>query len=207
MAIHKNLPDSELHEPKGAGSATQNQFLLATGSGTTTWEDIPIWMGFWDYNDAATAVTPITLAVAGTFYNLTNDELGAFTNKTYRLPSVLDIWDTSTQRFDWTGLELGDTVDIRVDVQVTTTGANHEIALHWEFAIGSGAAYELEIVRRNFKAAGTYTFTVLHSAYMGDNNTLNFPSVLKMSSDTGSTDTVVVNGWYVRVIKRNPDFG
>lgn len=38
MAIeHKNIPDAERHEPKGASTATLNQIQKANGDGTTSW--------------------------------------------------------------------------------------------------------------------------------------------------------------------------
>lgn len=40
-ALHKDLPDSELHEAKGASSATNGQILSANGDGTATFVDPP----------------------------------------------------------------------------------------------------------------------------------------------------------------------
>lgn len=40
MAIeHKNIPDAERHEPKGASTATSGQVLRSLGSGTTGWSN------------------------------------------------------------------------------------------------------------------------------------------------------------------------
>ena len=183
-----------------SGAALAGQIGVSDGAGAVT-AQTPTRMGMWDYNDVTTTGTPIPLTVAGTKYALTNDGAGVNTNLTFALPELSNIWVTGTNRFDYTMLELGDTVDIRVDVEVTTSGVNDEIALFWRF--GEGAApYDLQIVRQNFKVAGTYTFTVLHSAYMGDVNTRDNPGVLLMSSDS-TGDTVVVNGWFVRTITRS----
>lgn len=41
MAIqHRNIPDAELHEPKGAVSATANTAYFANGSGSGTWKKV-----------------------------------------------------------------------------------------------------------------------------------------------------------------------
>lgn len=37
MTEHANIADDYLHYPKGAGSATSGQFLVANGDGTTSW--------------------------------------------------------------------------------------------------------------------------------------------------------------------------
>ena len=66
--------------------------------------------GFMDYNDNSTSTTPITL-VADTWTTITNDGLGAFTNKTYKpYGNVTELMNTSTGAIDPTGLDLGDTI-------------------------------------------------------------------------------------------------
>lgn len=217
MGLHKDVAEDNMHEPKGlkaltAGAADVGKVTASDGAGASVARKIKpseldpaekqCRMGMWDYNDTATTTTPIVLAVADTLYPLTNDGLGVNTLLTYALPELSNIWNVSTNKLDFTMLELGDTVDVRVDIEVTTTGANHEIVLEWAFAEG-GAPYSLQIVRQNFKAAGTYTFTVMHSAYMGDLNTRDNPSVFKVASDTGTTDSVVVHGWFVRTVTRS----
>lgn len=37
MALHKDLPDSELHEPKGVASASAGTVYIADGSGSGSW--------------------------------------------------------------------------------------------------------------------------------------------------------------------------
>lgn len=37
---HKNLTDPQLHEPKGASTASANQVPFADGEGGTSWQDI-----------------------------------------------------------------------------------------------------------------------------------------------------------------------
>lgn len=39
--IHKNLPDNQLHEPKGAASATVNTAYFSNGTGSGTWKKVP----------------------------------------------------------------------------------------------------------------------------------------------------------------------
>lgn len=172
---------------------------LINANDTELYDEVKV--GIYDYNDLATATTPITIAVAGTYYPLTNDTLGAFTNTTYALPSAPNLWDTGTQAFDFTDLVLGDSVDIRLDITVTSSGVNQDFTVVLFIADGTGGQYEIPfIVERNFKAAGTRQVIEFNGIYMGDTNTLNNPARFKIkSSNTGS---VRVNGWYVRAVKR-----
>jgi len=39
MALHKDLTGAELHEPKGADTATDRQVYVADGAGSGDWED------------------------------------------------------------------------------------------------------------------------------------------------------------------------
>lgn len=158
-------------------------------------------IGVYDYNDTATQTTPISIAAAGTFYNLTNNAAGSFTNTTYKVPGVDNVWLTGTQAFDWTVLTLGDTVDIRLDIEITSTGANQDFDISLFLADGQPGVYQIPwVVERSFKTAGTRRVVLFNSIYMGDTNTMANPARFKIkSSGTGS---VKVAGWYVKVQKR-----
>ena len=204
---HKDLPESQLHEPKGASTASSGEIYVANGSGSGVWTSPPIpagvvSQGVYDYNDLATASTPIALTVAGTQYEMTNDGAGPFTNLGYVLTGLPNIWDVATNRFDFNAgsvLKLGDTVDIRFDFEVTTSTANTAVNFDIELGIG-GSPYQLVInPSTNFKTAGTYKLVRWMGVYMGDLNTLNNPArVLGKADSTGVT--VKVNGWYVRAL-------
>ena len=156
--------------------------------------------GFFDYNDLATATTPITITGGAGFILLPNDELGSFTNKTYAPANVTDIWDATGNVFDWTELELGDTVDIRLDLELVTTSANTQIDVDLFLGTGGGAYQIPFVVEQNFKSAGTYKLNRFNSLYMGDSNTLDNGGTFQAKAD--NTCTIKVNGWYVRIIRR-----
>jgi len=160
-------------------------------------------MGFWDYNDAATAVTPIVLTPNDTFVKITNDELGPGTEKTYAIPGFDDVWDPSTNQFDWSGFALGDVFDVRFDFQVETMSNNTEISFQLDVAVGHAGNYQLNMHRETFKSMGTYNVVFMFSIYMGNARTLNFPTEVMVKSDTGTTDEVVVNGWFVEAHTRS----
>jgi hypothetical protein len=198
---HKNIPNAELHECKGASSATVGQLLTATGSGTATFQTPTFTktkMGFVDIGDTATAGTPIALTTAGTFYQLTNNSLGAQTLTTYALPSMASIWNTSTNVLNFSAMSLGDVVDMRIDIEVTTASANNYLNLVLELGIG-GTPYQLSVADLYFKTSGTYKVTRNVSFYIGNTNTKNFPARILLKNDTTGS-TVKVAGWYIKGI-------
>lgn len=160
-------------------------------------------MGWLDYNDLATQASPIALTAADTFYKLTNDGEGPNTNLDYGLGNGEGAdWNIVTDLFDWTNLKLGDTVDIRVDVTVETSGTFRDIILRLAMAQGSGSEYNLDVVRISYKEVGVYHLTAYYSIYMGDTPTLNNGAFFEMSSDAIGT-TVKVNGWFVRTVTKS----
>lgn len=210
MPEHNTLTGSQLHEPKGAATATAGQVYVADGAGSGTWTNFgassvsgSVSQGIYDYNDLATSTTQIPLTLANTQYEMTNDGAGPFTNKSYALAGIADLWDTATNRFDFSGLSLGDTVDIRFDFEITTVSANTAIDFVVELGVGA-SPYQLTFVpsSSDFKNAGTYKIVKWFSIYMGDTNTLDNPGrVLARSDNTGTT--VKVNGWYMRPLHTN----
>lgn len=201
MAIeHNAIPDNERHEPKGISTASANQVYVSDGSGSGVWKT-PYATGVEDYNDLSSPdLTPST----GVEEKVLNDGNGSFTNKTYKIPGYPDIWNTSTNQFGFSHLDLGDSVDIRFDFTVTTSGANDDISILLRLGVGA-SPYDLLVKRLEWRDAGTYQFTAWYSVYMGDANTLNNPAEVYILCGTNA-DTVVTNGWYVRTNKRSPEY-
>jgi uncharacterized protein (UPF0333 family) len=200
---HKSIPDAQLHEAKGAASASIGQILTATGGGTATFQTPPytsVKMGHQNYEDTATASTPIALTVANTDYQLTNNALGARTNSTYTISDIGTLWSTSSNIFNFTGLSLGDTVDIRTDIEITTATPNNAVKLVLQLGQGAGT-YTLTIGDSYFKNSGVHKVVINTSLFIGDTNTRDNPVKLVANNDTVGS-TVKVNGWFIRVIKR-----
>lgn len=204
--FHKNITDPYLHEPKGAATASSGEVYVSDGAGSGVWTPQVstsglVRQGIWDYNDLATASTPIALSVINTDYEMTNDGAGPFTNLAYTLPGMPNIWDVATDRFDFDNggvLNLGDTVDIRFDALITTSSANTRVNFELELGLG-GSPYKLPILTQTIKTAGTYQAARWFGVYMGDVNTLNNPARIVASSDTAGV-TVQINGWYIRAL-------
>lgn len=157
-------------------------------------------IGFFDYSDLATTGTPIAVTSGTSPLALTNDEIGPNTNKSFPPTGVTDVWDASGGVFDWSELSLGDTIDIRLDVDVITSSTNTEIKIDLHLGTG-GSAYTIPwILPTNFKNSGTNKLNRFNGIYIGDANTLDNGGQFMISTDKNCT--VVVNGWYCRILKR-----
>jgi hypothetical protein len=197
---HTALSGNDLHEPLGVDTAAAGKVYLSDGAGSGDWVTL-ISQAYEDYGDTGTAQN----LTSGAWVDLTNDGAGTYTSTTYKAPGSTGIWDTANDQFDWDAgqLSLGDTVDIRVDVDITTSGANDEVALRLDIAHGDAAEFPLEFLRESFKTAGTYNRVVNVALYMGSNDILTNPCKIAAYADSAS-DSISVNGWFIRSVPRTP---
>lgn len=156
--------------------------------------------GWADYEDVATTGTPISVTATPTV--LTNDGTGVNTNTNY-LPvggnGVTQLWDTSSNGFDFSDLNVGDMVDIRMDISVIITSTNTAVDVNLH--MGSGGSIIVPFIsQQNFKAAGTFEVIRYMGVYIGSADVRDSLAQLKVSADKNCTCTV--NGWYVKAIRR-----
>jgi hypothetical protein len=153
-------------------------------------------VGFADYNDLATATTPISVTGGVGYVDITNDTLGSFTNLTYLPEGVSNVWNGTSSLFEFTELSLGDMIDIRLDIEVTTTANNQEVEVVLELGTNT-TPYEIPYTVNSFKSSGTYKINKYNGFYIGSNDTLTGGGKFKIKSDANCT--VKVNGWYVKL--------
>ena len=157
-------------------------------------------VGYFDYNDSVTHTTPLTF-VANTPKKLTNDILGANTNTSQNPYGVSYVWNSTTNQFDFSQLSIGDTLDIRIQVRVTTTTANQKFRISAKLGIGSVAQFENTILSSQVKTAGAEEISFVAPFYIGSSYIKDFPAELYLTSDNGGT--IVIDGWYVRILRKN----
>lgn len=151
---------------------------------------------WFDYADSATGTTPINHTGGATNTYLTNDGLGASTSS-YNKSGAGAVYDTSANEFDFSGLKIGDTVTVRVDLTITTAVNNQEYRIEADCAVGSGIDYTLPVGTGYHKTAGTYQHISLYEMYIGNTGTRDFPTKLRFESADNAT--IRVNGWWVKV--------
>jgi hypothetical protein len=181
-------------------SETRNKILedilaaIQSGGGVLPADNARV--GFLNYDDSGSASISVTADTATT---ITNDELGAKTIKTYAPSGVSDVWNATSNRIDFSDLSLGDMLDLRVDLQVTTSSPNTNLKIN--LLLGSGtSAYTLPFYDFAFKTAGSHDVHAYNGFYLGDNDTLNNSGELQILSDEDCS--VTVNGFYFKVIIR-----
>lgn len=149
--------------------------------------------GVYNYDDSGTT---ISIAAPDTWYNLTNDGAGAQTLK-FPVNGITEFYDTTTQSFDFSGLNNGDSVDIRLDVIVTSTTANQDFDISLFLADDTGTPIEVPfIVEQAFKTAGSRRVIRFNSTFIGADLTRTNEARFKIKSSAAGS--VEINGWYVR---------
>ena len=194
--IKVNLNEAELFSSvsvNAANIATNAQAIidntaLITGFTKTYW---------FDANDTATASTPISHTGGAATTYFTNNALGP--NTTSYNPDTKDaLWNPSTNKYDFSSLKIGDTIEIRGDAEVDTSSANQEIEILLSLAEGTAGPYELNIDHRYYKTISTGNkVTFLFRIYMGDENTRTGGGRFRFSSDDNAT--IKLNGWFYQI--------
>lgn len=168
---------------KWTGSAWINALPASGGS-----------FGWHDYQDTATAGTPIALTAANTWYDLTNDGLGPLTDNTFAIAGHGEIWRPLTNRLNFSSLQVGDLLRIRTDITFTTSGANHKVQTR--LAFGPSFANSVVFDAQTVKSAGDEQRFRYFSFTIKNTDTLNNPAKFQASSDA-TGDTVTVEGWQI----------
>jgi hypothetical protein len=146
--------------------------------------------GVYNYQDTATAITPISV-VSSTWTTMTNNILGALSLR-FPASGVSDVWNYLSNRFDFSQLTLGSSIMIRFHLTITTTSANQIVRTR---GIVSEGVLNVEVPtsETTYKTAGTHDlaftqlFTVLTET-VRDN-----PIRFELWSDDDLD--VVVQGW------------
>ncbi len=143
--------------------------------------------GFTDYNDSATATTPIVL-LSDTWTAVPNDGLGVFSNSLYKPKGVTALMD-GTGLIDCSELSLGDVILIRNDFTVTPDTNNASLSFRYTLGAG-GSSYTLEkrLGRLDEGSGLGYRFSLnVDEIYMGDTNTKDNPIGLEVKLSTSGS--------------------
>lgn len=193
------------------GTATSSETELFTGNlatcildgnnyiidktGGVVGENIRI--GLYAYEDTQAAQN----LVANTYQVLSNNGLGSNTFKD-PLPSIPELYNVVTDRFDFSSLNIGDVVKIRIDLDATTVASNNVLDCRMVLGEGQAGEYSLPFFSSSyFKNSGTYQIVDEIEIYIGNDLTKNNPAYIEIKSD--GADTILNNGFYAKVINRN----
>ena len=156
--------------------------------------------GWADYADTATTGTPINVTAVPAV--LTNNGLGVDTNTTY-LPvggnGITQLWNTSSNGFDFSDLNVGDMLDIRMDISVVIASVNTVVDIN--LLMGTGGSVVVPFISdQNYKATGTFETIRYMGVYIGSTDVRDTLAQLKIEADKNCT--CIVHGWYIKAIRR-----
>jgi len=156
---------------------------------------------YWFYaNDTATnpadGGTKITHAAGSATTFLTNDNLGTRTFA-YNPESNANLWNPSTNKFDFSSLKIGDIVDFRIDLVIDHAAAQ-EINLVFDLAEGAVSPYTLNITHDYYKTASTdVVVTAQFKLPMISQDTIDNSARIRFTSIAAAS--IVVEGWFYEV--------
>ena len=195
--------------------AAEGDAIYADGEGGYTVEPVrprpgTVAQGSWKYAAGLTLTNPRELTLADTDYQLTNDGLdtdglGTETFLEYGLPGLTNVWNTTTNKLDFydTGvLSLGDSLDLLVEVDVTTGTTDTVVNIFLDLD-ADGTPFRLNLLTdQNYKSSGTYPIDLHIPFFMKTQAVLDGTGVICASADkTGAT--ILVRGFYIRAFHTN----
>lgn len=143
--------------------------------------------------------TPINIPT-GVETKLTLTTTGGSEIEEYLPLGVSGLWDSTNSQFDFSSLEVGDMVDIRVDGSLTNSGLNESFALNLVVGIGSPSEFTLPFSSGNRLFPGTSTVSRYNGIFIGSENAKNFPSELRVITTDPATAFLI--DIYIKVLKR-----
>ena len=161
----------------------------------TTWENaFPVSGGTFGWHDYQDTGGTISLTLADTWYDVTNDGAGALSDDTFAISGHGDIWDTATNTLDFSSLSVGDVVRFRTDWTFTTGGSNHMVESRLVF--GPAYAYSLPFDQFVAKNAAAWQRLRYFSFTIKSADVLNNPAKFQVRSDA-TGDTVAIEGFQI----------
>jgi hypothetical protein len=157
---------------------------------------------YWFYaNDTATnpadGGTKITHAAGSATTFLTNNAAGSRT-LSHNPRANTNIWNPSTNKFDFNSLKIGDIVNFRIDIVIDHAAAQ-ELNLVFDLAEGAISPYTLNIAHDYYKTADTdVTVTAQFKLPMISQDTVDNSARIRFTSIAAAS--IVVEGWYYEII-------
>lgn len=153
---------------------------------------------FIDYNDLTTQTTPISIT-ANTPAQITCDWLWPYTLATYKPNWITDLYNTTTQAFNFSELAIWDEVMIRVDILVITTNSNIATNIYLTLDIW-WTPFNIDFWTFFFKNSWTHQVVWDSQFYLWSAWVLVNPSKMYFKADDGCN--IKVNWFYISTKRR-----
>jgi hypothetical protein len=149
--------------------------------------------GSFDVNDLGTIASPISIPGTGAFTKLTNDGLGPQTTNAHAPRGITELWDVDNNQWDFSQLNMGDVVDIRLDIAITTVSPNTQLLLRMEAGLGV-FAFPIGWDSKFYGSADPYPLVRSSFVAMQTTPMLTGKAEFQLAADKDCT--VVVKGWH-----------
>jgi hypothetical protein len=186
---------------------TPNKMLVTDNDGNVALEDkitIPQpflnSVGSFLYADLATQTTPLN-GIANVEKNLTNDIDGANTDLSNSPYGVSTTWNSATNRLDFTQLSIGDVVDLKTSLSVTTTVANQNIQVYARLGLGTTSEKDFLIGSTLRTTAGLFIFEEELKLVISKEDYITSIGEIYLFSESNST--IKVNEFEFVVTRKN----
>lgn len=191
------LTEDKFVFPSGAPTSSR-QPMLSSEYGDDDIRQRPL-VGWADYAHSVSALQTLT---GNIWTNLANNSASSFTNTDFLPDGVSEeLWNSTANQFEFGSLNVGDMVNLRIDLSVTVPN-NVLLQTRLEFQ-GSGG-FTLHTSTNTFRNAGTYQITAFTGIYIGA-VAKALPMRVQLWSDTNLTSPTngyAVKGWYVQVFTK-----
>jgi len=192
-------PFSDLEATRTIKSSFESRGVKSSSINEESQEEITrIVQGWQDFADLTTQTTPIEqTSIDGGQVHLTTDNEGTLTdgnttqNSEHTLTDVNDIWNTTsnTIQFGGTGLKTNDTIDARIDLQISPNVVPQNFRLIIEFYDGLDGTgvkqFELESsVQSVFENAGTYVDRTIERRFFIGESIANGSAIVKVEGSS-----------------------
>ena len=112
---------------------------------------------------------------------------------------VTSLWNSTTDQFDFSSLEIGDMVDIRVDGSLTNSGLNEAFLLNLVAAIGTAGEFTLPFASGNRFISGTSVVSRYNGLYIGSQDIITAPAELRLLTTDNASGFLI--DLYIKVLK------
>jgi len=140
--------------------------------------------------------------VANTATQLVNDGEGDFSTNDFAPNGITNVWDSTTNTFDFSEFSLGDQLAVRADLRVETTSSNQKLQVYLLLGEGTSSEYKLFLDREQIKNIETNLIVQEIAFFSIDNEDWrDTPAKIYFLTDDDAVVTVV--GWYVPILRKS----
>ena len=132
---------------------------------------------------------------------LENDTLGGGTDTNNAPFGINNLWDRVNNVFDFSDLEIGDTINFIADLDIETFTNNKYVRLWLRIAEGTANEVDKYLGEITYSALGTYKYSVNYELSILNADYKNAPALLLLESD--DLPEVYLSSLYIKAVRKD----